>query len=239
MKKISFALLLLISVAITAQNSNLKPFIEVTGIAKTEIVPDEIYLDICIKERIEKGKKLTITILENQLKSTLKTIGIPEENLSISDVNNILSKTGLWKKELLSSTNYTLKVEGVNNLKNLFKSFKKQKVFSVNIIKVSHSNIIELKKKNRIKAISAAKEKADYLLLAIGEETGSPIIIKEIDISYKDNNRNSNIRIRGYNSNYEQYSPISIQGYGIKNNRSMEFEKIKITSSIYVKFLIK
>jgi uncharacterized protein YggE len=232
MKKISFALLLLISVAITAQNSNLKPFIEVTGIAKTEIVPDEIYLDICIKERIEKGKKLTITILENQLKSTLKTIGIPEENLSISDVNAVLSKTGWWKEEILSVANYTLKVKGASKLKKLFEQFKKMNISNVNITKATHSKIIEIRKKNRIKAIKIAKEKADYLLSAIGEQTGKPLIINEIKTGSQPSFVNANFvnQQRGYSSINK------VKNY---SNEIVQFEKIKITSSIYVKFSIK
>lgn len=235
MKKFNLIFLLLFSASIFSQTHTQEPYIEVTGISETEIVPNEIYLDICLKERNEKGKKLTIDFLEKQLKSTLNTIGIPEENLSISDINNILSKTGLWKKELLSFTNYNLKVDGVEKLKKLFDSFKKLKVFSVNITKATHSDIIEIKKENRIKAISAAKNKADYLLEAIGEETGKPIIINEVDLVNEENY--NNIRIRGANSNYKYYSQ-NVIGYGTKN-KEMEFKKIKITSSIYVKFLIK
>jgi hypothetical protein len=87
----------------------------VTGIAEIEIVPNEIYLDISIKERSEKGKKLTLDFLENQLKTVLKSIEIPEKNLSISDVNAVLAKTGWWSEELFSVANYSLKVNGKEN----------------------------------------------------------------------------------------------------------------------------
>lgn len=237
MKKINYLFFLFFTISFLAQNTNSKPYIEVTGTSEIEVIPDEIYLDISLKERSEKGKKLTISILENQLKSALKEIGIPEGNLSISDINNILSKTGLWKKEILSFTNYSLKVNGVNKLKKLFDSFKKLKVFSVNITKTTHSDIIGLKKKNRIKAINAAKEKSDYLLSTIGKETGNPLIVNEINLLNKENYRNNNINIRGLSSNYKYYD-YNVTGYGAIK-KSMEFKKIKITSSIYVKFSIK
>lgn len=231
MKKISFLLVILFTTTIFAQAQVQKPFIEVTGTAEVEIVPDEIYLNITIKERTEKGKKLTIDYLENQLKSTLKKIGVPQKNLSISDVNAVLAKTGWWSEEILSVANYTLKVNGAEKLKLLFESFKKMNISKVNITKATHSNIIEIKKKNRIKAIKVAKEKADYLLSAIGEQTGKPIIINELA------NNNQSFVNANFISNARSYSSMSkIKSY---KNEIVEFKKIKIVSSIYVKFQIK
>jgi len=232
MKKISFLLFLIFTTALLAQNPNSNPYIEVTGIAKTEIIPDEIYLDISIKERIEKGQKLTLTILEKELKATLNKIGIPENNLSISDVNAVLSKTGWWQEEVLSLANYTLKVNGASKLKKLFEYFKKMNIYQLNITKATHSNIAEIRKKNRIKAIKMAKEKADYLLAAIGEQTGKPIIINEVNAKSEPSFVNANFinEYRGLTSmsKLEKYKKSIVQ-----------FEKIKITSSMYVKFLIK
>ena len=232
MKKISFLFCYLFTITILAQTQVQKPYIEVTGVAETEIVPNEIFLDICIKERNEKGKKLTIDYLENQLKSELKKIGIAEKNLSISDVNAVLSKTGWWKEEVLAVANYTLKVNGANKLKLLFENFKKLNISDVNITKATHSNIIALRKKNRIKAIKIAKEKADYLLTAIGQQTGKPIIINEINTGSQPNFVNANFvnKSRGY------ASISKIKNY---KNEIVQFEKLKIISSIYVKFQIK
>lgn len=236
MKNFKLIFFLLFTTVILAQYQPQKPYIEVTGTAEIEIVPDEIYLDISIKERKEKGEKLTIDILENQLKTVLKRIGIPEKNLSISDVNAVLAKTGWWSEEILSVANYSLKVNGADNLKQLFENFKKLEISDVNIAKATHSDLINIKNKNRIKAIKAAKEKADYLLNAIGEQTGKPIIINELDI-INENNNNNNIRIRGMSSNYKNYSN-KVVGYGTIN-KAVEFKMIKIISSIYVKFEIK
>ncbi|WP_343328947.1 SIMPL domain-containing protein [Polaribacter staleyi] len=208
-----------------------KPFIEVTGTAETEIIPDEIYVTISLKERLEKGNKLTIQILEDELKKLLVKIRIPEKNLSISDVNAVLAKTGWWTEEVFSVANYSLKVNGADKLKLLFEGFKKLKIADVHITKATHSNILALRKMNRIKAIKAAKAKADYLLTAIGEHTGKPIKINEIAT----NNQ----------PNYSYANQVNVTGYSVSKVRSLEknkavqFEKIKIASSIYVKFSIK
>jgi uncharacterized protein YggE len=233
MKFSKLIILLFFSTTLFSQNhlnNEIKPFIEVVGKAETEIIPDEIFLNICIKERMEKGEKLTIKVLENELKRHLLKVGIPEENLFISDVNAVLAKTGWWKEEVLSIANYTLKVNGADKLKKLFEGFKKLKISEVNITKATHSNIIELRKKNRIKAIKIAKEKADYLLSAIGEKTGKPIMINETS--------------KNTQQNYAFANQINVVGYGISKFKSekdkiVQFEKIKISSSIYVKFSIK
>ncbi|WP_026775666.1 SIMPL domain-containing protein [Polaribacter sp. Hel_I_88] len=232
MKHLKLIFFLLFTTAILAQSTTQKPFIEVTGTAEIEIVPNEIYLDISIKERTEKGKKLTLDFLENQLKTVLKSIGIPETNLSISDVNAVLAKTGWWTEEIFSVANYSLKVNGAGKLKQLFENFKKLEISDVHIVKATHSDLINIKKKNRIKAIKVAKEKADYLLNAIGEQTGKPIIINELA------NNNQDFTNVNYLNNRSNFSKIEVTGYGVKN-KTVEFKMIKITSSIYVKFEIK
>jgi hypothetical protein len=232
MKKIKLVFFLLFTTIILGQTQIQKPFIEVTGTSDIEITPDEIYVDICLKERSEKGKKLTIDSLETQLKLVLKKIGIPEKNLSISDINAVLAKTGWWTEEVFSIANYTLKVNGAAKLKQLFESFKKMNISEVNITKATHSNLIALKKKNRITAIKIAKEKADYLLSAIGEQTGKPMMINELI-----NNDQAFVNANYLNNN-SSYSMIKVSASGLRK-KAVEFQKIKITSSIFVKFEIK
>lgn len=58
MKQLTFLFLLFLSSFILSQNSNLEnSYIEVLGSSVKKVVPNEIYLDIFLKERIEKGKK--------------------------------------------------------------------------------------------------------------------------------------------------------------------------------------
>lgn len=232
MKNLNILIALLFTASFFAQTTIQKPYIEVTGVSETEIVPNEIYLDICLKERNEKGKKLTIDFLENQLKTTLKTIGVPEENLAISDVNSVLSKTGWWTEEIFSIANYTLKVNGAAKLKLLFENFKELKISEVNITKATHSDIINLRKENRIRAIKKAKEKANYMLSAIGEQTGKPQIINEVNTGNQPNFVNANFV--NSNRNY-----LSLSKTNSLKNEIVQFKKIKVTSSVYVKFLIK
>ncbi|TMM29557.1 DUF541 domain-containing protein [Polaribacter aestuariivivens] len=232
MKFKTLLLIVFVTTISFSQNKNQeKSFIEVVGTSEKEIIPNEIYVDIFLKERMEKGNKLKLEILENQLKKELKNIGISENNLFISDINSVLSKTGWFTKEVLSTAKYTLKVEDSKKLKQFFDCLDELKITNVNITKATHSNITELRKQNRIAAIKAAKEKANYLLNAIDEKVGKPIKINESDT----NNNNfvfaNNVQVYGYKS-----SNVS----KFKRNKSIvQFEKITIQTSIYVKFEIE
>ena len=100
-------------------------------------------------------------------------------------------------------------------------------ISEVNITKATQSNLIALKKKNRVTAIKIAKKKADYLLSANGEQTGKPMINNEqafVNANYHDKNSN--------------YSMIKAKANGLRK-KAVDFQKIKITSSMYVKFQIK
>ncbi|MDX6747498.1 SIMPL domain-containing protein [Polaribacter sp. PL03] len=225
-------LLLLIATVSFAQNNNIeKPYIEVIGTSEKEIIPNEIYLDIFLKERMEKGQKLNLEFLENQLKEQLKAIEIPESNLFISDVNSVLSKTGWFSKEILSTAKYSLKVNNSKKLKKLFECLDDLKISKVNITKATHSNIKEIRKENRVAAIRAAKEKATYLLLAIDEKVGKPIKINEMNTN---NNESftfaNNIQVNGYASGLSKIR---------SKKQIVQFEKIVIKTSIYVKFEIE
>lgn len=236
MKKVILLLVLFTGSLGFSQNSNNstlnKPYIEVTGKAEKEIIPDEIYISITLKERVARSKKITIQQQESDLKKQLTMIGIPIENLSIADVNATILKTGWFSKDILATANYILKVSDASKLKKVFETFKKSKVHQSRIKKVSHSKIIELKKQNRIAAIKAAKEKANYLLTAVGEKVGRPMLVTE-NTHYND----------GIGRNFNAYNvQVRAEGYygdRAKKQTPIQFEKIRITSTIYVKFEIK
>ena len=233
MKRLFIVLILLINIgnALTAQEKE-TAYIEITGVAEKEIIPDEIYIDITLKERVEKGEKLTLDFLENELKQELKTIGIPKENLFIGGINAILAKTGWWKEEILSVAKYNLKVTNATKMKLLFERLKQLKITNVNIIKATHSKIKEFQKENRIAAIKAAKEKATYLLEAIDANVGKPFYVRENNINlYQPRTASmSSLKIRGM---------ASLENADIAQPNVVKFEKIKLSSSVFVKFEIE
>lgn len=211
-----------------------KPFIEVNGVAEQEIIPDQIYISIIIREKYENKEKITIESQEEKLKILLKEINIPTSNLYLSDANADYVKVKFRTKDVLTKKDYTLKVSNATAVGQVFQQLEKLEINDANVSKVSHSKIDSLRKEIRIAAIKAAKNKADYLLNAIGEQTGKPFIVRENSVLNENvYTRNLN-RVSNYsNTRFSEESDKSI------DDEEIQFQKIKIQSSIYVKFLIK
>lgn len=210
----------------TSENITDKAVIEITGTAERDIVPDEIYITITIKERHEGKKKISIEDQEKNFKQALKSINVSLDDLSLDDANANYISVKWRKKDVITKTEYTLKVENTLMLGKVFKKLDELNILGAYVSRVSHSKILEFKKEVRIDAIKAAKEKADYLLDAIGEETGKPLKINEVT---HNNLMANSLNVRSsemYNGN-------------ISNSFTLQFKKIKLQSSIYVKFEIK
>ena len=101
---------------------------------------------------------------------------------------------------------------------------------------VSHSKRDSLQKTVRIKAIQDAKEKADYLLNAIGEQTGKPLIVNVInDVPYSKGNE---INIKGSRDKVTNYYIDGVRVHA-DGEDDIQFQKIRIYVTAYVKFGIK
>lgn len=211
-----------------------QPYITVTGSAEQEIVPDEIYISFHIKEREEGREMQTIEMQENKLKEILQSLNIPIENLSLADANANYIRIKWTKKDVISRAEYVLKVKDATELGAVFEKFDELKIEDAYILRVSHSKIETFKKEVRIMAIKAAKEKADYLLTAIGSETGKPIEVYEL----KDQSLNFRLEdqylLRGNRSGGTTYHVD-----GIKGGKVIQFQKIKLQAQIFVRFAIK
>jgi uncharacterized protein YggE len=206
-----------------------KPFIEVTGTAEMEVVPDEIFISIVIREKYVKGDKITIESQEEKLKDYLKTIGVDIKNLYLTDANADFEKVKWRTKDVLTQKVYTLKVPSALVVGQVFQQLEKLEILDASIARVNHTRLQEFKKDVKINAIKAAKAKADYLLTAIGEVCGKPLIIQERDFHPMPMYANA----RASKAMYEMGSDKK------ETEPEMEFRKIKIEAQIYVKFGIK
>lgn len=165
--------------------------------------------------------------------NALKNIGIDLSNLYLSDANADYVKVYWQKKDVLTRKDYTLKVSNATAVGNVFIELDKIKITDAYVSKVNHSKIDSLKKDVKIKAIQSAKDKADYLLQAIGEKTGKPIIVKENEVPMMFNDGSS---VRKLNSVTIISERDKLED---KLDTDIQFNKILVTSNIYVKFLIQ
>jgi len=147
----------------------------------------------------------------------------------MADANADYVKVSWQKRDVLTKKDYQLKVGNATTVGKVF-----QELEDGYIDHVSHSSIDSLGKQVRIEAIKAAKDKSDYLLNAIGQETGKALIVSESE--------NSTI-IRQDIARMPNRTLSAISGVTLYESLDkipeIEFQKIKLRYSIYTKFSIK
>lgn len=228
MKNTFLSIAILFSCFLFAQNNlvnketDTRPFIEVTGTAEKEVMPDRIYIAITLTEKSTSDKDDSIQKQEENLRKGLTETGVGLKELYLSDA---VSEITTYKKRetgIKLSREYTLVVKNAEEVKKVFKKLSDMNIKEAIISKTESSEIEKYRKEVRIAAIKVAKEKATYLLQAIGEELGKPLEIKELDAN---SFRTLNISANGY----------------IKEKVDVEtnFEKILVRFSYYIKYSVK
>lgn len=182
-KLIALALFGLFSVSAMAQQVDLRKKISVSGTAETEVTPDIIYIGISLKEYFKDNnskKKVEITELENQLIAAVLKAGIAKEDLMINNVSSFNYATEKKKNpDFLASKQYRLKVADLNKFNQIMESIDAKGVAYTNIESYDYSKMDALKKDLKIKALMAAKDKATYMVNALGEKLGGVIEIQD------------------------------------------------------------
>jgi len=179
------AFVALFGISAMAQQADLRKKITVSGSAETEVTPDIIYISISLKEYLKDGnskKKTEITTLETQLFEAIQRAGIAKENLTINNLSSYNSIVDKKKDpDYLASKQYRLKVTDLNKWNAIIGAIDPKGIAYTNIDSYDYSKIEALKKDLKIKALQAAKEKATYLVEALGNKLGSVIDIQEIN----------------------------------------------------------
>ena len=230
MKRVAlFIGVLLSGIAVSAQKNFLDVhYIEVTGTAEMEVVPDRIYLKIVIDEKDNKSKT-SIDKLEEDMIAALKTIeGINvAEDLKMKDLSSTMQYRIIKENQILYRKEYELLVKNGKTASQVIKKLDKAGISKVSIAKIDHSQIQEFRKTVRENAIKAAKEKATYLTETVGQSIGKAIYIRETTPQQSYSNSNAVYRWTTTENEDENY------------NSEVEFSNIKITAFFDVRFELK
>jgi len=206
-----------------------QPYIEVTGQFETEIIPNEIYVNIELNENDKKGKT-TIEMQENQMITALKKLHIDiTKNLSIQDFGGSYQKYFLVTNRVTKVKKYQLIVSNGQLLGEVFRALTELNISDISIVKVSHSEIEKIRRETKINALKVAKEKASDYAIAINQNIGNAIHIQEIQTNNISNNiygQANAIQVRGYTSEYKE------------NISNLNLQTIKLTAIVQVKFTL-
>jgi uncharacterized protein YggE len=159
--------------------------ISVTGTAEEEVVPDEIYVQVDLREYDKRGVgKVDIDTIKSNFLDACKRIGLGENEVSLQGMagdDNYWQYRKNRKKDpdMKASASYWIKVSSTQKLDELVDKLDDEATQNFSIVKTAYSKERELKKQLKIDAIKAARAKAIYLSEAIDEHIGEAITITD------------------------------------------------------------
>ena len=110
-------------------------FIEVTGTADMEIVPDQIFLKVLINEKDIKGKA-TFEEMEDLMINKLTEIGLDvKKDLAIIDLSSNFKYYFIKEKKIYVTKEYELKVSDANRAGKVIQELEKISISNISISK--------------------------------------------------------------------------------------------------------
>lgn len=210
-----------------------EPFVESTGYFEKEVIPNEIYIKFKLEERMDGKTKITLANLENELRDSLLEVGLNLSDLTLSDAKAEYVRVSWNIKDVLSEKEYIIMVKNAQELGQVFNVMDMLKVRNAYVDKVDHSEIEKIRKEVRINAILNAKDKADYMLLAIDEKVGKTLLVRGDDLAVRSPG------IYQVAGQMQAVPGVRMSSYELEDKYSeIQFQKIKIESKIYAKFSI-
>ena len=189
--KIKVMLLLLLiagsSLCVKAQyNMPVQRTISATGNAKIEVIPDEIYVQVNLREYDKKGAgKVDIETIKNDFLKACKSIGLNDTDVMVQSYQGYDGTLYQYKKnkkqnpDLKAGINYWVKVSSLKKMDELVTNLDDEATQNFYIAKTDYSKREEIILKMKANAVKAAKEKAIFLAAAINEKVGNAITMSE------------------------------------------------------------
>ncbi|HEX2845854.1 MAG TPA: SIMPL domain-containing protein [Chitinophagaceae bacterium] len=232
-KVITVIILILVGLSGYSQTKNFidQPFIEVQGTADSLVTPNQIFVRILLSEKDTKDR-VPLEETETKMVMALQSLGInTEKYLQASDMLSNYRVYFLKKRDILKSKEYILEVSTAALVSSVFIELENLDISNVSVDRVGHTDIEGIKGDCYSKAIEAAKRKAVALTRSIGQSVGNAIHITEKEAGFQSQLQGvaAGIRIRG----------ISTIAQGKQDLPKIEFEKIKITTSVNAAFILK
>jgi uncharacterized protein YggE len=164
-----FAMILLATQLIAQEQKPIQKTVSVSGSAETEVAPDEIYVQVDLREYNKKnGDKIDINSIKNNFLAACKSMGLTDKDVTVQSYQGYdqnywyLRKNKKQNPDMKASISYWVKVDNVSKLDALVDKMDDEATQNFFIAKAEYSKMDELKKDMKIAAVKAAKEKATY-----------------------------------------------------------------------------
>jgi len=212
--------------------------ISVTGSAEMEVIPDEIYVQVDLREYKKKGEEKTdLDKIKTHFLASCRAAGIPDSNISVASYEGY-NMSNIWRRrrkdpDLLSSITYQVKFNNTRLMDELVNRLDDEATNNFSITRTSHSKLTEYRKQLKLMAVKAAKEKAIYLSESVNEQLGAAITIVEPEES-----RTSDILSERYKSNVALKEQTSKDYYSV-NEAGVDYRKIRLRFDVKVLYALK
>ena len=217
---------LMLTTSLYAQQTNVmdQPYIEVSGQAEVEVVPDKIYVQITI-DGDSKGQE-TVLQQEKEMVQRFDALGIDvEKKLVVQELFN----SALKSNKVTTSKIYRLEVNSATQLAHVFQALQAIGIAQAEIESVDISNKEEVIQQIRAEAAKNARKNALVLANALGQELGKALYVQD------------------YSTSPYEYMNMSTRDYAMAEVREvvaeaapvLEFQKVTLNSSVRVRFLLK
>ena len=207
--------------------------ISVSGSSQIEVVPDEIYVQVDLREYNKKnGDKVDINKIKNNFLAACKSMGLTDKDVTVQSYQGYDNNYWLLKKkkqnpDMKAGISYWIKVDKVDKLDELVDKMDDEATQNFFIAKTAYSKMDELKKDMKMAAVKAAKEKAIYLSQAIGENIGDAITI------------NDPVEVGQQPQPYYANRTMQMEKEQAASPMDVDFKKMKIQFEVNVVFALK
>ena len=204
MKRILIAIFAALSVSGTAiaQNANNLKVIEVSATAQKAVTPDEIFLNITINEKENKGK-VSIEQQEKQMIKTLQDLGINVKGqLTIKNMGSSLKTYALKKDEIYAAKDYSLKLSSASTAYAAIDALNSIGISHITLGKTALSSKLQIETKDNLlaEATKKAYENAKIMASAVGSNAGNAIFLSNTYYFDSDDEEEIAFRPVTYNS---------------------------------------
>jgi uncharacterized protein YggE len=232
MKRIIFALVFISISTIVCSQDREEKYIEVIGKSEREVIPDEIYVSVNLRERESGRDRMSLEQQIEQVKAALEELKIENGNLSAVSTEGIYQHVFWSRNGVKTQARFELQLSSYREVAEVLQKFEELNVYYTQVDRVSHSELQSIEDEVRLEAIGKAKEKAANLLERIGGELGDILVVKEV---FEEEIQEREIADR-YGS--MQYIYFNLQKQE-ETPEEIDFKKISVTQRVYVKFEIQ
>ena len=214
---------------VAAQTQEAFPsYIQVNGRAEKEVVPDEFYLSVVIAERDSEGK-ISVEQQRKAMSAALNRLGVDvEKQLKVANLSSEFFK----KNTSVATAKYQLQLGSAAEVSKVWQTLDDLGISNVEIRKVSHSQLDQLKKQVRIEAMQDARSSAQMLAEAVGQTIGKCFYVYDSNNDVVPAYYNNSVMMRSMKT-------MDMAEAAGAEEESLDFKTIKLQYSVQAKFVLE